>query len=101
MEQASNRLCEVLFGPLQEVQPAGGAERRYTRCGEAVGDPGKFIWTGDFSNAFNLVNRTDMLAKCTTNSPACILGAKTGALKQPHRRTSRFVCGMEQASNRF
>src|SRR4029078_11982037 len=65
---------KIIFGPLQVgVATQGGAEasihavRRLQK--EFGDDPGKIMLKVDFSNAFNVVNRTEMLAQVYEKLP--------------------------------
>lgn len=80
--------AKVIFGPLQVgVATQGGAEasvHAVRKLADEFGeDPGKIMLKVDFSNAFNLVDRTVMLAQFTRNFPACIAGFSTVTLTQP------------------
>jgi hypothetical protein len=67
--------AKVIFGPLQVgVATQGGAEasvHAVRRLAEEFGaDPGKIMLKVDFSNAFNLVDRTEMLAQVYEKLPS-------------------------------
>ena len=55
--------AKVVFGPLQVgVATQGGAEASVRKLAQEFGDdPGKIMLKVDFSNAFNMVDRTVML----------------------------------------
>jgi len=66
--------AKVIFGPLQVgVATQGGAEasvHAVRRLAEEFGaDPGRIMLKVDFSNAFNLVDRTEMLAQVYDKLP--------------------------------
>ena len=66
--------CRVIFGPLQiGVATQGGAEasiHAVRRLAAEIGDdPGKIMLKVDFSNAFNMVDRTEMLAQTREKLP--------------------------------
>jgi hypothetical protein len=67
--------AKVIFGPLQVgVATQGGAEasvHAVRKLAEEFGeDPGKIMLKVDFSNAFNLVDRTQMLAQVYEKLPS-------------------------------
>ena len=66
--------AKIIFGSLQVgVATSGGAEasvHAVRRLAKEFGeDPGKIMLKVDFSNAFNLVNRTEMLAQVFEKLP--------------------------------
>ena len=66
--------AKIIFGSLQVgVATSGGAEasvHAVRRLAQEFGeDPGKIMLKVDFSNAFNLVNRTEMLAQVFEKLP--------------------------------
>ena len=66
--------AKIIFGSLQvRVATSGGAEasvHAVRRLAQEFGeDPGKIMLKVDFSNAFNLVNRTEMLAQVFEKLP--------------------------------
>ena len=90
--EATTEDAKIIFGPLQVgVATQGGAEasvHAVRRLAEEFGeDPGKIMLKVDFSNAFNLVDRTEMLARVEYcySQPAhhlffgtCLLQSATG-----------------------
>ena len=72
--EATSEEAKVFFGPLQVgVSTQGGAEaavhaaRRLAK--EFGNDPGKIMLKVDFSNAFNMVDRTEMIAQVFEKFP--------------------------------
>ena len=73
--EATSEDAKVFFGPLQVgVSTQGGAEaavhaaRRLAK--EFGNDPGKIMLKVDFSNAFNMVDRTEMIAQVYDKFPS-------------------------------
>ena len=73
--EATSEDAKVFFGPLQVgVSTQGGAEaavhaaRRLAK--EFGNDPGKIMLKVDFSNAFNMVDRTEMIAQVYEKFPS-------------------------------
>src|SRR5690242_15889603 len=71
--------AKLIFGPLQVgVATQGGAEasiHAVRRLAKEFGDdPGKIMLKVDFSNAFNVVDGTEMLARFTSNFRAVQVG---------------------------
>jgi len=72
--EATTEDCKVIFGPLQVgVATQGGAEASVHAArklaAEFGADPGKIMLKVDFSNAFNQVDRTEMLAQVYEKLP--------------------------------
>ena len=72
--EATAEDCKVIFGPLQVgVATQGGAEasiHAVRRLASELGeDPGKIMLKVDFSNAFNMVDRSEMLAQVRAKLP--------------------------------
>lgn len=72
--EATTEDCKVIFGPLQVgVATQGGAEASVHAArrlaAEFGDDPGKIMLKVDFSNAFNQVDRTEMLAQVYEKLP--------------------------------
>ena len=72
--EATTEDAKVIFGPLQVgVSTQGGAEASVhaaRRLAKEFGeDPGKIMLKVDFSNAFNMVDRTEMLAQVYEKVP--------------------------------
>ena len=66
--------CKIIFGPLQiGVATRGGAEASIHAvrklASEFESDPGKILLKVDFSNAFNVVDRTEMLVQVLEKLP--------------------------------
>ena len=66
--------CKIIFGPLQiGVATRGGAEASIHAVrklsSEFESDPGKILLKVDFSNAFNVVDRTEMLVQVLEKLP--------------------------------
>jgi hypothetical protein len=73
--EATSEDAKIFFGPLQVgVSTEGGAEaavhaaRRLAK--EFGNDPGKIMLKVDFSNAFNMVDRTEMIAQVYDKFPS-------------------------------
>ena len=73
--EATSEDAKIYFGPLQVgVSTQGGAEaavhaaRRLAK--EFGNDPGKIMLKVDFSNAFNMVDRTEMIAQVFEKFPS-------------------------------
>ena len=71
--EATTEDAKVIFGPLQVVATQGGAEasvHAVRKLAQEFGDdPGKIMLKVDFSNAFNMVDRTEMLAQVYEKLP--------------------------------
>jgi hypothetical protein len=72
--EATTEDAKVIFGPLQVgVATQGGAEASVyavRKLAQEFGDdPGKIMLKVDFSNAFNVVDRTEMLAQVYEKLP--------------------------------
>ena len=72
--EATTEGAKIIFGPLQVgVATQGGAEASVhaaRRLAQEFGeDPGKIMLKVDFSNAFNMVDRTEMLAQVYEKLP--------------------------------
>jgi hypothetical protein len=72
--EATTEDCKVIFGPLQVgVATQGGAEASVHAARKLAAefgeDPGKIMLKVDFSNAFNQVDRTEMLAQVYDKLP--------------------------------
>ena len=72
--EATTEDAKIIFGPLQVgVATQGGAEASVhaaRRLAKEFGeDPGKIMLKVDFSNAFNMVDRTEMLAQVYEKLP--------------------------------
>jgi hypothetical protein len=72
--EATTEEAKVIFGPLQVgVATQGGAEasvHAVRKLAQEFGnDPGKIMLKVDFSNAFNMVDRTEMLAQVYEKLP--------------------------------
>ena len=96
--EATTEDAKVMFGPLQVgVATQGGAEasvHAVRKLAQEFGDdPGKIMLKVDFSNAFNVVDRTEMLAQVYEKLPSLYTWVEScGTLTQLTCSLAQLFC---------